>query len=511
MKNKRLYIFLAVLLSIVILLVNWQILSVGANPSPKASRDIRKPDEIGWQQDFPSGEAPFNISGRVTDGNSNPLSGVTINISNSFTATTNSSGYYSFTNMITGTYTLTPIFDHYSFVPDIRVVDLPPDAIGQDFTAMPPTPTETSTSTSTSTRTPSPNPTKTPMSGYLAIILKPIPPTPTPTSTPLPPAAPYLNPIDNSDQDNYYTVSWGAVYVADSYTLEEATDPSFNTTTVVYQGSNLNWAVMSPGKTPATFYYRVKAINMWGISVWSNVQQVIIYPLFVGLNLHWDGMGYIRGSEYYDVGYHLTRDLDLLTQGYIIRSNNNDWYDPNPYDWDPSSWFSYYSVTSGEFLSSSVPPDPSWKWGEPWIMASILQFQNGQTVNIDSQAFLVSGPFSGYTAFGVPVQYWELVNKNQFLYWDGGGDWKQYVYPGDIILRYDAGNTRLELYSNILRRGYYKGDPTSDTVQYIINLTAANSFPGSLLILEPSPKPTSEVFTSHLDKVDRSKLPGRQR
>jgi hypothetical protein len=50
MKNKRLYIFLAVLLSIVILLVNWQILAVHANISSKVSRAFREPDVIGWQQ-----------------------------------------------------------------------------------------------------------------------------------------------------------------------------------------------------------------------------------------------------------------------------------------------------------------------------------------------------------------------------------------------------------------------------------------------------------------------------
>jgi hypothetical protein len=97
------------------------------------------------------------------------------------------------------------------------------------------------------------------------------------------------------------------------------------------------------------------------------------------------------------------------------------------------------------------------------------------------------------------------------LYWDGGGDWKQYVYPGDIVLRYDAGDTRLELYSNDLQHDFYQGDPTSDTVQYIINLTAANSFPSSLLLLEPSPKPTYEENTGHWDKVDASNLPGKQR
>jgi hypothetical protein len=112
------------------------------------------------------------------------------------------------------------------------------------------------------------------------------------------------------------------------------------------------------------------------------------------------------------------------------------------------------------------------------------EFHDGQTTTIDGQAFMVSGPHSGHTAFGQEVQYWRLVNEKKFLYWDGGGDWKQYVHAGDITLRYDAGNTRLLLHRDVLRRIYYKGKRTDDTVQYIDNLTSANSFPSTALITE---------------------------
>jgi hypothetical protein len=350
---------------------------------------------------------------------------------------------------------------------------------------------------------------------YLPIINKQATPTPTltptltptPTSTPQPPVSPLLNAIINLDQNNYYTVTWGAVSGADSYNLEEATDPAFLNTAVIYQGKGVSWSVPNPGKIPSTYYYRVKAINVWGMSAWSNVQPVIIYPLFVGLNLRWDGMGYIRGSEYNDVGFHWTNSMDLLSQGYIIRSNNHNWYDPNPYGWSDGYWYMYYSVTSGEFLSSSIPPDPSWKWGDPWFLPYNVQYSNGQTVLIYNQAFIVTGPLSGYTAFGAPVQYWELVNRDQFLIWDGGGDWKEYVYPGEAILRYDAGNTRLEIYSNVLRHFYYQGNPTSDTVQYIINLTASNSFPSSMFLFVPSSQPPPEVAIDSRFDVNISLLP----
>lgn len=329
---------------------------------------------------------------------------------------------------------------------------------------------------------------------YLPLVVKRWPPIP---------YTPSLDSIGNVDQDNYYTVSWTNADLAQTYILEEATSSNFSDSQIVYQGSSLSWTVPSPGKTPDHYYYRVKARNSWGDSPWSNLRTVTIYPLFVGLQLRWDGNGYIRGSEYADTGTHLQRTLNGLTDADTIRSHNYHWYSPNPYDWDSETWDTYYSVTSGYFKSSSVPGDPTWKWENPWILPYDWQFFNEQTVSIDGQAFIVSGPYSGYTAFGKLVQYWKLVNRDKFLYWNSGGSWTQYVHPSDITLHYEAGETRLLLYSNILRRYYYNGQITSDTVQYVENLTSADSFPSvSISIIEKIDK-TEDIMT-------RTELPERQ-
>jgi hypothetical protein len=68
---------------------------------------------------------------------------------------------------------------------------------------------------------------------------------------------------------------------------------------------------------------------------------------------------------------------------------------------------------------------------------------NGTVATIDSQAFLVSGPYPGYTAFGQPMQFWRFTNRDKFLFWDDGGGCQVYAHPGDITLLYDAGNTLL--------------------------------------------------------------------
>lgn len=290
------------------------------------------------------------------------------------------------------------------------------------------------------------------------------------------PLAPHLNSIDNTDQDNQYTVRWQQAELANTYILQEATDASFSDAQVVYSGTGLSWSTPSPGKTPNTHYYRVKGRNSWGDGPWSNVQTIRVYPLFVGLDLRWDGKGYIRTERAYNVGTHIERNCNGLTDPDTIRCHTHLWYSPNPRYWDDESYDSYYSVSTGVFKSSSLPSDPSWKWGCPGILPYDWTFHNGQTFSLDGQAFLVSGPHSGYTAFGKAVQYWKLVNKNKFLYWDGGGDWKQYVHAGDAELHYDAGPSRLLLHEDLLRTQYYKGDRTNNTVRYIDNLTSANAF-----------------------------------
>jgi hypothetical protein len=240
----------------------------------------------------------------------------------------------------------------------------------------------------------------------------------------------------------------------------------------------LSWTVPEAGKLPGTYYYRAKTVTSSRDSSWSNVQSVRVYPLFVGLKVRYDGMGYIRGLEYYDIGWHETIALDALSDADTVRAQFHGWYDPNPLGFEESFVTSYYSVTSGDWKSSNVPDDPSWKWGASWKLAYESAFTNGSTVQIGGQNFTVSGPKSGTTTYGKSIAYWEFMNQDQFLIYENG-DAKQYVRPGEAILRYDAGASRLQVYSNVTRHFYYQGEDIGESVQYVINLTAANSLPGS--------------------------------
>jgi hypothetical protein len=88
---------------------------------------------------------------------------------------------------------------------------------------------------------------------------------------------PTLYPISNSDCDGDYTVSWSSVGGAAYYVLEEDDNPSFSSPTTVYQGPNTSKNIV--GKSPGTYYYRVRACNADGCSDWSNVESVKVWPI----------------------------------------------------------------------------------------------------------------------------------------------------------------------------------------------------------------------------------------
>jgi len=76
-------------------------------------------------------EAPV-ISGRVTDANATPLSGVVINAGGTYSATTDGSGVYTLT-VPAGQYMLAPATPGYFWEPPSRTVSAAGNVAGQDF------------------------------------------------------------------------------------------------------------------------------------------------------------------------------------------------------------------------------------------------------------------------------------------------------------------------------------------------------------------------------------------
>lgn len=90
------------------------------------------------------------------------------------------------------------------------------------------------------------------------------------------PGAPTLNPIANGDEDGNYVVQWTADPEATTYTLEEDDNLDFTSPQTVYSGSNTQHSVAN--QPAGTWYYRVKASNGNGSSVWSNIESTYVRP-----------------------------------------------------------------------------------------------------------------------------------------------------------------------------------------------------------------------------------------
>ena len=91
--------------------------------------------KYAWRSGGP--EPTYSISGQVTDADGNPISDVTLSDGAGHTATTDSNGNYTISDLSAGTYTLTPSKSDYTFSPASRTVSVPPSATGQDFTEAP--------------------------------------------------------------------------------------------------------------------------------------------------------------------------------------------------------------------------------------------------------------------------------------------------------------------------------------------------------------------------------------
>lgn len=79
----------------------------------------------------------FTASGQIQDAVNNPIAGVTISTNMGQTAVTDNGGNYLITDLIAGTYTITPTLSAYSFDPPFRTITVPPNAENQGFIGVP--------------------------------------------------------------------------------------------------------------------------------------------------------------------------------------------------------------------------------------------------------------------------------------------------------------------------------------------------------------------------------------
>ncbi|MDW8234830.1 MAG: carboxypeptidase regulatory-like domain-containing protein, partial [Roseiflexaceae bacterium] len=88
-------------------------------------------------QDFTAVCPSCIVRGRVVDSAGNGVAGATVS-DGARSATTDAQGYYVLTGVPPGTYTFTPSYDGYIFIPSARSITVNRHINGLDFTASPP-------------------------------------------------------------------------------------------------------------------------------------------------------------------------------------------------------------------------------------------------------------------------------------------------------------------------------------------------------------------------------------
>ena len=177
-----------------------------------------------------------------------------------------------------------------------------------------------------------------------------------------PPSAPVLSAISNGDGDGDYTVSWGAVSGADSYTLQQKLDSgSFAT---VYSGASLSKAFV--GNAPGTYTYRVSATDGDLTSEWSSTVSTTVssgsteVTLTPSASNHdaWEGGGTVTLNDNSLILTAGTRWAGLYVNGSSIpqgstiesailryKANSTNYDDPN------ITWYGHDVDTAGVFTT----------------------------------------------------------------------------------------------------------------------------------------------------------------
>lgn len=240
----------------------------------------------------------------------------------------------------------------------------------------------------------------------------------------------------------------------------------------IYLGDILSLAADSGGSLPRSFSYPFPSQFMpvvvdIPLPTPTSSPPPPLPTLYVGLQMRWEGEGYLYLDGYYwNPGTHLQRMVDRQVDTDTVRIVANHWYSPNPFGWPDENWYCHYNTLTNYAEVCSTQSDPAWKWGDYWILPAALTLESGKTVTIDGQVFNVTGPHSFLTGYGEQAYFWRLINRDRFLIYHNGDEWKQFVEKDDAILFYEFTKSRTRLYSNI-KRTYYKNDKqTGDNVRY---------------------------------------------
>jgi hypothetical protein len=227
---------------------------------------------------------------------------------------------------------------------------------------------------------------------YLPLVLKRWPPIP---------YRPILNPISNSDGDGNYTVSWTEqpVRLAETYTLQEATDAAFTTDLrIVCTTSQQSCAVSN--KPAGTYYYRVQGRNTWDYSDWSLAQSVtVLLPATPNLN----PIGNADG----DGSYNVTWNAAARAANYVLQQDTNASFNSptTVYNGAQTSWAASGNI-AGTYYYRVRAHGPT----------GVSAWSNVRATTVQASVYVVSSnafvPYSGSNSLYIVGEVHNATNSN---------------------------------------------------------------------------------------------------
>jgi len=142
------------------------------------------------------------------------------------------------------------------------------------------------------------------------------------------PGYPSLMDPGDIDLDGTYTISWHITNRTKGYILEESESITFDTSKIIYNGSNMNFEINN--KSNGTYYYRLKAYNENRLnyyeSNWSNIVDIIVdHPPSAPNNLTITDVG----GHNISLAWQFNPESDI--NGYFILMNNTNADASGPY------------------------------------------------------------------------------------------------------------------------------------------------------------------------------------
>lgn len=251
------------------------------------------------------------------------------------------------------------------------------------------------------------------------------------------PAAPILNPISNPGALDYYTISWSSVGGAGGYELQEDDNPSFTSPQVRYQGHYVSYSVT--GQAGGAWYYRVRAYNVAGNSVWSNSQSTTVNPATLAAPI----LAPISNSD--GDGNYLVNWSDVTNAaGYILEESTTPYFESPTVVYSGAA--SQYNVSgrTGNNYYYRARATSTLYGNSPWSnTASVTVWSKTVLPAILRLAPSVPPgtglPISeGFESAIVPPSGWSLVSTNPYYTWEiNNFNPVQGIYYANVL--YDPG------------------------------------------------------------------------